>query len=46
VEQAEHVANTDGDVAINRAVKADAAGDRTRCGQELSAARRFYNIKQ
>lgn len=46
VEQAEHVANTDGDVAIDRAITADAAGDGTRCNQELSAARRFYNIKQ
>jgi hypothetical protein len=46
VEQAEHVANTDGDVAINRAIRADAAGDGTRCSQDLGAARRFYNIKQ
>ena len=46
VGQAEHAANSDGDVAIDRAVKADAAGDGTRCSQELSAARRFYNIKQ
>lgn len=46
VEQAEHAANTDGDVAIDRAVSADAAGDGPRCNQELSAARRFYNIKQ
>lgn len=46
VDQAEHVANTDGEVAINRAIKADAAGDGTRCSRELSAARRFYNIKQ
>lgn len=46
VGQAERAANTDGDVAIDRAVTADAAGDGTRCNQELSAARRFYNIKQ
>lgn len=46
VEQAQHAANTDGDVAIDRAVTADVAGDGTRCNQELSAARRFYNIKQ
>jgi hypothetical protein len=46
VEQAEHAANTDGDVAIDRAVTADAAGDGSRCSLELSAARRFYNIKQ
>ena len=46
VEQAEHVANTDGDVAIDRAVKADAAGNGMLCSQELSAARRFYNIRQ
>jgi hypothetical protein len=46
VENAKHVANTDGDVAINRALRADAAGDRARCSQDLGAARRFYNIKQ
>ncbi len=46
VERAEHVANTDGDVAIDRAARADAVGDGTRCSQDLIAARRFYNIKQ
>ncbi len=46
LERAEHVANTDGDVAIDRAARADAAGNGTRCSQDLIAARRFYNIKQ
>jgi hypothetical protein len=46
VGQAEHVANADGDLAIERAKKADAAGDATGCDQALVEARRLYDVKQ
>ena len=45
VGEAEHVANTDGDAAIDRAKKADAAGDPTGCNQALVEARRLYDVK-
>jgi len=44
VGQAAHVANADGDAAIERAKKADAAGDATGCKQAVVEARRLYNI--
>jgi hypothetical protein len=44
VEHAEHVANKDGDAAIERAKKADAAGDAAACNQALVEARRLYEI--
>jgi hypothetical protein len=44
VEHAEHVANKDGDAAIERAKKADAAGNAAGCNQALVEARRLYEI--
>jgi hypothetical protein len=44
VGQAAHVANTEGDAAIERAKKADAEGDATGCNQALVEARRVYSI--
>lgn len=46
VGQAAHVANKDGDAAIERAKKADAAGDAAGCNQALVEARRLYDIQQ
>jgi hypothetical protein len=46
VGQAAHVANADGDLAIDRAKKADAAGDAEGCNQALVEARRLYDINQ
>jgi hypothetical protein len=43
---AEHVANQDGDAAIERAKQADAADDATGCSEALVEARRLYDIKQ
>jgi hypothetical protein len=45
VVQAEHVANKDGDAAIERARKADSAGGAASCNQALIEARRLYLIK-
>jgi hypothetical protein len=42
---AAHVANKDGDAAIERAKKADAAGDAPGCNQALAEARRLYDIQ-
>jgi hypothetical protein len=44
VEHAEHVANKDGDAAIARAKKANAAGNAAGCNQALVEARRLYEI--
>lgn len=44
VGQAEHIANKDGDAAIERAKTADAAGDAAGCNQALVEARRLYEI--
>jgi hypothetical protein len=44
VGQAEHVANKDGDAAIERAKKADVAGNAAECNQALVEARRLYEI--
>jgi hypothetical protein len=46
VGHAEHVANQDGDLAIDRAKKADADGDAASCDQALVEARRLYNVNQ
>ena len=44
VEHAERVANADGDAALDRARKADAAGDADGCNRALEEARRLYGI--
>lgn len=46
VGQAAHVANMDGDAAIERAKKADAAGDAPGCSQAVAEARRLYDVQQ
>ena len=46
VGQAAHAANKDGDAAIERARKADAAGNAADCNQALVEARRLYDIGQ
>jgi hypothetical protein len=46
VGQAAHVANKDGDAAIERARKADAAGDAASCDQALAEARRLYDVQR
>jgi hypothetical protein len=46
VGQAAHVANKDGDAAIERAKKADTAGDAASCSQAVIEARRLYDIQQ
>jgi hypothetical protein len=46
VGQAEQVANKDGDAALDRAKKADAAGDAAGCKKALTEARRLYEINQ
>jgi hypothetical protein len=45
VGQAAHVANKDGDAAIERAKTADAAGDAAACNQALTEARRLYDVQ-
>jgi hypothetical protein len=45
VAQAEHTANNDGTAAIDRAKKADAAGDAVGCNEAVAEARRVYAIK-
>jgi uncharacterized iron-regulated membrane protein len=44
VEHAEHVANADADAALDRARKADAAGDAGACNQAVGEARQLYGI--
>jgi hypothetical protein len=44
--QAAHAANADGDLAIDRAKKADVAGDAAGCNQALTEARRLYDVDQ
>jgi hypothetical protein len=44
VEHAERVANADADAALDRARKADAAGDADGCNRALDEARRLYGI--
>jgi hypothetical protein len=44
VEHAERVANADADAALDRARKADAAGDADGCNRALEEARRLYGI--
>jgi len=46
VEHAEHVANKDEDAALEKARKADAAGDAAACTAALKEARRLYGIGQ
>jgi hypothetical protein len=45
VGQAAHAANQDGDAAIERAKKADAAGDAAGCNAAVIEARRLYDLK-
>jgi hypothetical protein len=44
VEHAEHVANTDADAALDRARKADAAGNAAECNTAIVEAKRLYGI--
>jgi hypothetical protein len=44
VEHAERVANADADAALDRARKADAAGDADGCNRALEEARHLYGI--
>jgi len=44
IEHAEHVANADADAALDRARKADAAGNADGCNQALDEARKLYGI--
>jgi hypothetical protein len=46
VERAETKANADADAAIERARKADAAGDASGCRRALVEARRLYGIEK
>lgn len=46
VEHAEHVANKDGEAAIEAAKKADAEGDAAVCKANLMRAKELYNINQ
>ncbi len=46
VEHAEHVANAQADAALDRARKADAAGDAAGCDAALEEAKRLYDIDQ
>jgi hypothetical protein len=46
VEHAEHVANKDGEAAIEAAKKADADGDAAVCKANLTRAKELYNINQ
>lgn len=45
VGHAAHVANKDGDAAVERAKTADAAGDAAGCRQALTEARRLYDVQ-
>jgi hypothetical protein len=44
VDRGEHLANKDGDVALDRARKADERGDAKICNDALDEARRLYGI--
>jgi hypothetical protein len=44
VDRGEHLANKDGDVALDRARKADERGDAKICNDALDQARRLYGI--
>jgi hypothetical protein len=44
VGQADHIANKDGDAAIEQAKKADSANDAAGCNAALVVARRLYGI--
>jgi hypothetical protein len=44
VQNAEHKANADGDAALERARKADAAGDAEGCTAALREAKNLYGI--
>lgn len=46
VERAETKANTDADAALDRARKADAAGDASGCKNALVEARRLYGLEK
>jgi len=46
VEHAEQVANKDGEAALDRARKADAAGDAAGCTAALNKAKRLYDFDQ
>lgn len=46
VAHAEHAANKDADLALDRARKADAAGDAAGCQAALDEAKRLYDIDQ
>jgi len=46
VTHAEHIANKEADAALDRARKADAAGDAAGCNAALNEAKRLYNIDQ
>jgi hypothetical protein len=44
VDRGEHIANKDGDVALDRARKADERGDAKICNDALDEARRLYGV--
>jgi hypothetical protein len=44
VDRGEHLANKDGDVALDRARKADELGDAKICNDALDEARRLYGV--
>jgi hypothetical protein len=44
VVQAQHVNNTGGNIVIDKAWQADAAGDADSCNQALVEARRLYDL--
>ncbi len=46
VAHAEHAANKDADAALERARKADAAGNAAGCNAALTEAKRLYDINQ
>jgi hypothetical protein len=45
VQRAEHQANADGEAALARARKADAAGDAAACARALAEAKALYGIQ-
>jgi hypothetical protein len=45
VQSAEHVANADGDAALERARKADAAGNSAACAKALAEAKALYGVE-
>ena len=45
VERAEHRATADGDVALERARKADAEGNAAECAKALAEAKDIYGVK-